>query len=45
MKPWHRLLREVVDALSLETFKVKLDEALRKLILLKKSLLITVELD
>jgi len=25
---WHRLLRDVVDALSLETFKVRLDRAL-----------------
>jgi len=25
MKHWNRLLRELVDALSLETFKVRLD--------------------
>ena len=28
MRHWNRLLREVVDALSLETFKVWLDGAL-----------------
>ena len=28
---WHRLPREVVDALSLETVKVRLDGALRNL--------------
>jgi len=27
VKPWHRLPREVVDAPSLETFKVMLDGA------------------
>ncbi|KFQ82892.1 hypothetical protein N335_10891, partial [Phaethon lepturus] len=32
VKPWHRLPREVVDAPSLETFKVRLDGALSKLI-------------
>lgn len=29
---WHRLPREVVDALSLETYKASLDGALSKLI-------------
>ena len=28
VKLWHRLPRDVVDALSLETFKVRLDGAL-----------------
>ncbi|KFQ84023.1 hypothetical protein N337_06194, partial [Phoenicopterus ruber ruber] len=32
VKHWHRLPREVVDAPSLETFKVRLDEALGNLI-------------
>jgi len=32
VKHWHRLPREVVDAPSLETFKVKLDRALSNLI-------------
>lgn len=45
VKHWHRLLREAVDAPSLETMKVSFDGALRKLILLKISLLIAVELD
>jgi len=40
VRHWHRLPREVVDAPSLETFKVKLDEALSNLIELKMSLLI-----
>ncbi|KFW05240.1 hypothetical protein N327_13908, partial [Fulmarus glacialis] len=31
MKQWHRLPREVVDAPSLETFKVRLDGALSSL--------------
>jgi len=34
VKHWNRLLRELVDALSLETFKVRLDRALSNLILL-----------
>jgi len=32
VKPWHRLPREVGDAPSLETFKVRLDRALSNLI-------------
>ena len=39
VKPWHRLPREVVDAPSLGTFKVRLDGALSNLIQLKMSLL------
>jgi len=31
VKHWHRLSREVVDAPSLETFKMRLDEALSNL--------------
>jgi len=40
VKHWRRLPRELVDAPSLETFKVGLDGALRNLIELKMSLLI-----
>lgn len=29
---WHRFLREVVDVLSLEVFKVRFDGVLRKLV-------------
>lgn len=32
VRPWHWLSREAVDALSMETFKVKLDGALRNLV-------------
>ncbi|KFQ01725.1 hypothetical protein N329_03797, partial [Haliaeetus albicilla] len=32
VKHWHRLPREVVDAPSLETFRVRLDRALSNLI-------------
>ena len=39
VKHWHRLPTEVVGAPSLETFKVRLDRALRNLIYLKMSLL------
>jgi len=39
VKHWNRLPREVVEAPSLETFKVRLDGALRNLVWLKMSLL------
>jgi len=39
VKHWCRLPREMVDAPSLETFKVRLDGALSNLIQLKMSLL------
>ena len=42
---WNRLPREVGDAPSLETFKVRLDGALSNLILLKMSLLMAGGLD
>jgi len=45
VKPWHRLPREVVDAPSLETLKVRLGGALSNLIWLKMSLLIARGLD
>jgi len=32
MRHWNRLLSEVVDALSLEAFKARLDRALRNLV-------------
>ena len=32
LRHWHRLLRDVVDAPSLETFKVRLERALSSLI-------------
>ena len=32
VRHWHRLPRDVVDALSLDTFKVRLDQALDNLI-------------
>jgi len=32
VRPWHRLPKEVVDAPSLETFRVRLDGALSNLI-------------
>jgi len=44
VKYWHRLPREVVDASSLETFKVRLDGALSNLILLKMFLLMALGL-
>ncbi|KAK4827201.1 hypothetical protein QYF61_015229 [Mycteria americana] len=40
VKQWNRLPREVVEAPSLETFKVRLDGALSNLLQLKMSLLI-----
>ena len=43
VKHWHRLPSEVVDALSLEMLKVRLDGALSNLILL--SVFIAGELD
>jgi len=39
VKHWPRLLREVVDAPSLETFKARLDGTVSNLIRLKLSLL------
>ncbi|KAK4818443.1 hypothetical protein QYF61_013130, partial [Mycteria americana] len=45
LKHWNRFPREVVDAPSLETFKVRLDGALSNLIQLKMSLLIAGGLD
>jgi len=42
MKHWHRLPREVVDAPSLETSKIRLDGVLSNLIKLKTSLIIAV---
>ncbi|KAK4811219.1 hypothetical protein QYF61_022116 [Mycteria americana] len=45
VKHWNRLPREVVDAPSLETFKVRLDGALSNLMQLKMSLLIAGGLD
>ena len=32
VRHWHRLLREVVDALSLEILKIRLDGALSNLL-------------
>lgn len=42
---WHRLLRDVVDALSVKTFKVSLDQSLNNLIELWMSLYIAEKLD
>jgi len=39
VKHWNRLPRKTVEAPSLETFKVRLDEALSNLVWLKMSLL------
>ena len=39
VKPWHRLPKEVVDAPSLQTSKVRLDGALSNLVQLRMSLL------
>ena len=44
-KPWHRLPREVGDAASLETFRVRLVAALSNLSWLKMSLLTAEGLD
>jgi len=38
LRPWHRLLREAVDAPSLEVFKARLDRALSNLVQWKVSL-------
>jgi len=40
VKHWKRLLREVVGALSLATFQVRLDGALSNLVWLQMALLI-----
>jgi len=45
VKQWNRLPREVVDTPSLDTFKLRFDEALSNLIDLKMSLLIAQGLD
>jgi len=45
VKRWKRLPRGVVDAVSLETFKVRLDRALSNLTLFKMSLLIAEGVD
>jgi len=47
VRPWTRLLREVVDPHSLEVFKAKLDWALSNMMQWKVSLLIAggLELD
>jgi len=37
VRQWHRLPREVVDVLSLKTFKVRLDRALSNLMELQMS--------
>jgi len=39
VKHWNRLLRQVVEAPSLQTFQARLDRALSNLIWLKMSLL------
>jgi len=45
VRPWRRLPRELVNAPTLETFKVRLDGALSNLIQLKMSLLTAGGLD
>ena len=45
MKPWHRLPREVGDASSLESFKLRLDRALSNVIQLEMSLITAGGLD
>ena len=45
VRHWHRLPREMVAALSLETLKLRLDRALSNLMELQMSLFIEGELD
>lgn len=45
MKHWNRLTRKVTDALSLRTFKVRLDGVLSNLILLKTLIAEGLDLD
>lgn len=45
VKYWNKLLKEVVDAPSLGTFKIRLDRALNNLIYLLVSLFTTGALD
>jgi len=45
VKHWTRLVRKMVDAPPLETFKVRLDRSLSNLIYLKMSLFIAWGLD
>jgi len=45
VRHWHALPSDVVDALFLETFKVRLDKSLGNLIYLWMSLFIAGELD
>jgi len=45
VKHWHRLPREVVDALSLAVFKARLDGALSNLVWWKVSLLMAAGLE
>jgi len=45
VKHWNRFPREVVDAPSLETFKVRLDRPLSNLVSLKMSLITAAGLD
>jgi len=40
VKHWNRLPRDIVEAPSLETFKIRLDRALSNLVRMKMSLLI-----
>ena len=45
VKHWNKLPRDVIDTLSLEIFRERLDEALGNLIYLQMSLFTTGELD
>lgn len=45
VKQWHKLPQEVVEVLSLETFKVSLDRAVSNLVYMKMSPLTAVELE